>query len=165
MDFDNAFDILIGHEGGYSFNAVDPGGETMWGVTARVARANGYTGEMRALPRDTAKAIYRAKYWDAVMVDRLPLAARYSIFDAAVNSGTAQAIRWLQRAIDVGDDGVMGPLTLEAAQRAPGLKLAVAFNAQRLDFMTTLPTWPAFGKGWARRIAANLSACIATPQN
>ena len=57
--FDDAFDALIGNEGGYSNNPKDPGGETMWGITARVARAAGYTGPMRDLPRDTAKAPFR----------------------------------------------------------------------------------------------------------
>ena len=158
MKFDAAFDILIGHEGGYSFNPSDPGGETMWGVTARVARANGYTSEMRHLPRDTAKAIYRAKYWVAVHADDLPEALRYSLFDAAVNSGVSQAIKWLQRAADVVDDGVMGPMTLAAAQGGDGLRLAVKLNAERLDFMTSLPTWGHFSRGWARRIAENLKA-------
>ena len=37
--FDQCFDKLISHEGGYVNDPRDPGGETMWGVTARVARA------------------------------------------------------------------------------------------------------------------------------
>ncbi|MCZ3110867.1 hypothetical protein NYZ20_18695, partial [Acinetobacter baumannii] len=72
MNFDQAFDALIGHEDGYSNNPADPGGETMWGVTLTVARASDYTGPMKDLPRDTAKAIYRAQYWDAVRADQLP---------------------------------------------------------------------------------------------
>lgn len=160
MKFDDAFDILIGHEGGYSNHPSDPGGETMWGVTRRVALQEGYTGDMHVLPRETAKEIYRKKYWDAVRADRMPEALRYSLFDAAVNSGPEQAIRWLQRAMDVGDDGILGPLTLDAAQRGNGLRLAVKMNAERLDFMTSLPTWSAFGKGWARRIVSNLKGLV-----
>jgi lysozyme family protein len=156
VNFDEAFDMLIGHEGGYANDSQDPGGETMWGVTARVARADGYTGDMRDLPRDRAKVIYRAKYWDAVSADELPAGVRFTVFDAAVNSGVGQAIRWLQRSLDIGDDGVMGPMTLDAAQHADGLKLAIVFTAERLDFMTSLPTWGAFGRGWARRISSNL---------
>jgi lysozyme family protein len=155
VNFDQAFDALIGHEGGYSNNAVDPGGETMWGVTARVARANGYTGEMRYLARETAKDIYRKLYWDSVHADELPAPVRYPVFDASVNSGVVQAIKWLQRAVDVADDGVIGPITISAANRA-GKEAAVRLTADRLDFMTSLPTWGAFGKGWARRVAAIL---------
>lgn len=156
MNFDQAFDALIGFEGGYSNNPADPGGATNWGVTSKVAYANGYTGDMRDYPRDSAKAVYRAKYWDAVQADQLPDAVRYSVFDAAVNSGVHQAIQWLQQAVKVGDDGVMGPVTLQAVQGADGGKLAANYNGERLDFMTNLPTWSTFGKGWARRVAANL---------
>ena len=156
MEFDAAFDALLGHEGGYSHHPSDPGGETMWGVTRRVAIQEGYEGDMRLLPRDTAKAIYRKRYWDAMRCDRMPPPLRFSLFDAAVNSGVKQATVWLQRALDVGDDGIFGPLTLEAAQRCNGWRMAVRLNAERLDFMTSLPTWGAFGRGWARRIAANL---------
>jgi lysozyme family protein len=158
MNFDDAFDRLLGHEGGYSFSPSDPGGETMWGVTAKVAYANGYIGRMKDLPREKAKEIYKAKYWDAVQVDRLPLALRFEVFDAAVNSGVSQAVKWLQRVVDVGDDGVIGPMTLAAANKLDGKSAAAAYNGMRLDFMTSLPTWGAFGRGWARRIASNLQA-------
>lgn len=155
MNFDQAFDVLIGHEGGYSNHPSDPGGETMWGVTRRVALQEGYTGEMRYLPRDTAKAIYRKKYWDAVKADELPVPIRYAVFDAAVNSGVSQAVKWLQQAVDVQDDGVIGPMTIAAAKKADFLALPNMLG-HRLDFMTSLPTWGQFGRGWARRIAAIL---------
>ncbi|WP_454694039.1 glycosyl hydrolase 108 family protein [Achromobacter aegrifaciens] len=95
MNFDQAFDRLIGHEGGYSNHPDDPGGETMWGVTIAVARANGYAGPMRSLPRDVAKAIYRAHYWDEVKADSLPFPVAFQVFDAAVNHGTGQAAKRL----------------------------------------------------------------------
>lgn len=160
MNFDQAFDELLGHEGGYSRHPSDPGGETMWGVTRKVAVQEGYSGDMHLLPRDTAKAIYRKRYWDAIQADKLPETARFVIFDAAVNSGVTQAVKWLQRCVDVVDDGVLGPMTLKAASEAPGLRLAVEFVALRLDFMTSLPTWGAFSRGWARRIAANLQTAV-----
>lgn len=160
MNFDQAFDALLGHEGGYSNNSADPGGETMWGVTRKVALQEGYTGDMHILPRDFAKGVYRKRYWDAVQADKLPELVRFSVFDAAVNSGTTQAVKWLQRCVNVGDDGVLGPLTLNAAQQVPPLNLAVAYEAMRLDFMTSLPTWGAFGKGWTRRIVGNLEQLV-----
>jgi lysozyme family protein len=51
---------------------------------------------------------------------------------------------------------VLGPVTLKAAQATNGLKVCVLFSAYRLDFLTNLPTWSAFGKGWSRRVASNL---------
>lgn len=156
MNFDTAFDLLIGHEGDYTNNRMDPGGETRFGITRKVALQEGYGGDMYTLPRDFAKEVYRRKYWDAVKADSLPEALRFAVFDAAVNSGVSQAVKWLQRAVDVVDDGVLGPMTLQAAQRSNGLRTAVKVNGLRLDFMTSLPTWGSFGRGWARRIAANL---------
>lgn len=155
MDFDKAFDRLIGHEGRYSNHPADPGGETMWGVTARVARANGYTGPMRDMPRSTAKAIYRRLYWDAVKADQLPESVRFDVFDGAVNSGVSQSAKWLQRAAGVVDDGVIGPKTIAAAS-AVGPVIVARYNGHRLEFMASLSTWSSFGKGWARRIASNL---------
>ena len=156
MNFDEAFDMLLGHEGGYSRHPDDPGGETTWGITRKVAVQEGYAGDMHVLPREFAKTVYRRRYWDAVKADSLPDAVRFSLFDAAVNSGVKQAVKWLQRAVDVDDDGILGPMTLQAAQRAPALRTAMNINALRLDFMTSLPTWGSFGRGWARRIAVNL---------
>lgn len=158
MNFDQAFDLLLGHEGTYSRHPDDPGGETMWGITRKVAMQEGYAGDMHILPREVAKEIYRRRYWEPIKADSLPDALRFSLFDAAVNSGVTQAVMWLQRALDVGDDGVLGPMTLQAAQRSNGLRTAVALNAERLDFMTSLPIWAQFGRGWARRIAGNLKA-------
>ena len=155
MKFDQAFDKLIGHEGGYSNHPSDPGGETMWGVTLRVARAAGYQGPMSALLRGTAADIYRRQYWDAVKADQLPEAIRYDVFDAAVNSGVGQAAKWLQRALGVKDDGVIGAQTVAAALMA-GPTLPARYNGTRLQFMTDLAGWSSFGKGWARRIASNL---------
>lgn len=161
MDFDQAFTKLLGHEGGYVNHPNDPGGETNWGVTKAVARDFGYTGSMRDLPRDTAKRIYRVKYWDAIKADEMPDAVRYPLFDAAVNSGVGQAARWLQRALGVADDGKIGAITIAKAKQSDGVAVASAMIGQRLQFMTNLSTWPAFGKGWARRIAALLAEVAA----
>lgn len=158
MTFDEAFHELLGHEGGFVDHPADPGGATRWGVTERVARAAGYTGHMRDFPVDMAKAIYRREYWDAVKADQLPATVRYAVFDAAVNSGVRQSARWLQRALGAAEDGVIGPRTLALANAADPNKLKTTLLGVRLKFMTDLPSWPAFGKGWARRIAALLEA-------
>ena len=155
MNFNQAFEKLIEHEGSYSFHPSDPGGETNHGVTKRVAVASGYSGAMKDLPLDTAKAIYRKNYWDSVSADKLPEGVRFDLFDGAVNSGVSQSAKWLQRAVGVKDDGVIGAQTIAAAF-VTGPKLNARYNGARLMFMTNLHTWPAFGKGWARRVATNL---------
>jgi len=158
MNFDTAFHELLGHEGGYVDHPKDPGGATNWGVTERVARATGYAGHMRDFPVEMAKAIYRKQYWDAVRADELPEALRYPTFDAAVNSGTTQAVKWLQRAVGAVDDGKIGPETLRMANGGNPHQAARRMLGQRLRFMTELPTWPAFGRGWSKRVATLLEA-------
>ena len=155
MTFDQAFDRLIGHEGGYVFDPRDPGGETKYGISKRSYPAL----DIRALTLADAKAIYRRDYWDRAQCDKMPLELAFDVFDAAVNSGIGQAIRWLQRSIGVADDGYVGPLTIGALVRDDDPSAVQArFNGHRLEFMTRLSTWDVFGKGWARRIASNLQS-------
>ncbi|MFM0628845.1 glycoside hydrolase family 108 protein [Paraburkholderia xenovorans] len=152
--FDDAFDALIGNEGGYSNNPADPGGETMWGVTARVARAAGYTGPMKDLPRDTAKAIAKKLYWDPLRLDELDARVAFQIFDANYNGG--HPVIWMQGAAGAKVDGLIGPATIAAVQATDPLRFILRWNALRLRYFTSLRTWLSFSKGWANRIANNL---------
>ena len=154
--FDTAFDRLIGHEGGYVNHPNDPGGETKFGITRRTARAYGYMGSMHELTREEARTIYRQGYWNRAQADKYDPAIAFQLFDAAVNHGIGQAIRFLQRAVGVADDGIVGPVTLAAVRSMSVSNVLAHFNAERLVFYTNLSTWSSFGKGWTRRIAANL---------
>lgn len=152
MNFDTAFTRLLGHEGGYINHEADPGGETNWGISKR-----SYPGvDIKALTVDSAKAIYLRDYWLPASCSQLPEAVRFDVFDMAVNSGVKAAIKMLQAAVNVTPDGVIGPVTLTAVAGVNPAQLSAKFNGARLQFMTGLPTWPSFGKGWARRIASNL---------
>lgn len=154
MNFDAAFTKLLGHEGGYSNNPADPGGATNWGVTERVARRYGYTGDMKDYPQGQAKVVYLAEYWSPIQAEKLPHPIRYAMFDAAVNSGVSQAIKWLQRAVGATPDGQIGPQTLSFLSDANANAIKLRLLAARLEFMTGLPNWPTFSKGWARRVAS-----------
>lgn len=156
MKFDDAFTKLLGHEGGWSDHKADTGGRTMFGVTEAVARENGYTGDMRDLTQDKAKAIARLQYWNAVKADQLPESLRYSVFDAAYHSGPHQATKWLQRALGVPDDGKIGPVTLGTANFQDPQRVLSRFTGHRLEFLTNIKSWDSFGKGWSRRVASLL---------
>jgi len=121
-------DELIEREGGYVNHPSDKGGPTCFGITEAVARAHGYAGTMRALPREEAAAIYRRLYWLRPHYDRVAKRApriAAELFDTGVNMGPAVASTFLQRALtalnrngrDYGDltpDGRIGPVTLGA---------------------------------------------------
>lgn len=152
MTFDEAFAELIGHEGGYVNNPADPGGETNWGISKRSYPKV----DIKGLTLEGAKAIYLPDFWKAAGCDRVPADVAFDLFDMAVNSGVKRSVMVLQESVGAAIDGVLGPKTLAAVSALqPGVARR-RFNAIRLRFMTDLPTWPTFGKGWARRIATNL---------
>ncbi|MGB6053741.1 MAG: glycosyl hydrolase 108 family protein [Burkholderiaceae bacterium] len=152
MNFDIAFDRLIGHEGGYVNNPADPGGETKWGISKRsYPHLN-----IQTLTRDDARLIYRNDFWRRIQADRLDGGVAFQLFDFAVNSGIETAIRYFQRALGVADDGYWGPISQTAADHTTATDQIMLLNAERLDYMTRLMNWPDASKGWTRRIAANL---------
>ena len=121
-------DALMDREGGYSHRPADRGGPTCFGITEAVARAHGYAGPMRQLPRDEAARIYTRLYWlrprfDEVAKRSWRIAAE--LFDTGANMGPAVAITFLQRALtalnrngsdyrDLVPDGRIGVETLAA---------------------------------------------------
>lgn len=128
MSVESLIDGVIGREGGYTNNPADPGGATMFGITERVARANGYSGPMNAMPRDTAKNIYFSQYVQkpgfAAIMEISPLIAE-ELVDTGVNMGPAVASIMLQRSLnalnnqgrdypDLKVDGDVGPATIAA---------------------------------------------------
>lgn len=158
MDFAQCFRQLLSFEGDYAHMAADPGGKTRFGITEAVAREAGYRGEMQALPLVLAEQIYRERYWNALRAEELPAALRLCMFDAAVASGVKQAVVWLQRALKVSPDGVLGPLTLAAVRASEPVALKASILGERLQFLASLPHWPTFSRGWSRRIAALLQS-------
>jgi lysozyme family protein len=152
MSFDIFFDRLIGNEGGYVHNPSDPGGETNWGISKRAYP----TLDIPSLTRDEAKAIYLRDYWGRAQLDQMASALAFQVFDAAANHGVETAIRLLQRAVGVADDGHVGPITMAAVGAVHPFNAVVLFTAERIDFWRKLTTWSSFGNGWAGRAAADL---------
>lgn len=152
MDFDTAIERILDHEGGYVNHPGDPGGETKFGISKR-----SYPDlDIKNLTRDEAKAIYRRDFWDKVNGDALHDGVAFQVLDFAVNSGSGTAIRYLQRALGVADDGHFGPRSIEAAAAMSESDQIMRLIAERLDFMRKLKGWPTFGAGWAARLAQNL---------
>lgn len=170
---------VLEREGGYVDHPADRGGPTNWGITQAVARAQGYAGEMGALPRATAESIYRTLYWSRPGYDRIAKVApdvAAELFDAGINMGTGRATAFLQRALnalnrngrdysDLAVDHRIGAATLAALnaflntrEKGGQAVLLRALNAlQGAHYMRlaeTRPSQEAFLYGWlANRVS------------
>ena len=156
-NYDECLAEVLEQEGGYSNDAGDPGGPTKYGITIFDARmywkhdATAY--DVRMMPLDVAKQIYRSKYWDAIDADDLPGGVDLCVFDYGVNSGIHRSVMVLQRLVGTPGDGVVGPKTLAAVAAKHPSDLVVQISAERLSFLQGLSTWRLFGRGWGRRVA------------
>lgn len=150
--FDRAFGVVIGHEGDLSDDARDPGGLTRYGISQRAHPGV----DVRNLTLAQAKQIYLERYWLPLRADAMPEAVAVQVFDAAVNHGLKPAVKMMQRALQVPDDGVIGPVTLRAMTTVEDARFVARFAAERLTFYTDLAGWDVYGRGWTRRVASNL---------
>ncbi|WP_419792969.1 glycoside hydrolase family 108 protein [Serratia fonticola] len=179
MTKDQIFNAILGKEGGYVNNPADKGGATRWGITEVVARAHGYSGDMRQLPRETALAILTADYWTGprfdLIADVSPVIAA-EICDTGVNMGPSVPAKWLQRWLsamnnggelypDLIPDGQIGPRTVSALKlfllargkegEAVLLKALNCSQAARyLELAEQRPANEAFLYGWVKERVA-----------
>lgn len=166
MDFDKAFERLIGHEGKFTDNPKDDGNWTggkqgrgqLKGTKYGIAAASYPHLDIKNLTLQQAKAIYREDFWD--VIGQAHGAIKFQLFDAAVNHGRGNAVRFLQRAVKAADDGTWGPRSQAALndmqQRNGHNDVLLRFMAYRFKFWASLSKFDAFGRGWTNRGADNL---------
>lgn len=160
-DFDAAFDVTMGHEGGYANDPSDFGGETYRGIARRfhpswfgwtiIDQSRKEPGFPGAIPHDRldryVREFYRNHFWLPVAGEDVePHSVAAELFDTAVNMGPSRAVEFLQVALnalnrngklypDLVEDGDMGPRTLAALdkylQSDPPLFLLKALNGQQ----------------------------------
>lgn len=156
-NFEAALTAVLHHEGGFVNHPSDPGGMTNLGCTKKVWEE--WVGHpvdeaaMRKLTPEDVAPLYKRKYWDAVKGDELPDGVDYIVFDTAINSGPGRAIKFLQGCVGVDQDGALGPKTLAAVKAYDPKDLVQDYAKRRLSFLSALPTWDTFGRGWSRRVA------------
>ena len=174
MGYDRALAFVLAREGGRVDDKHDRGGRTNQGVTQRVYDA--YREKRGLVPADVweigegeVKDIYRTLYWDAVHGDTVCAASpevALCTFDYAVNSGPGRAVRKLQKALGVAEDGAFGPaseaaLLMAAARGYP--RLVRVMLAERELFFRGLVARDAsqerFLKGWLARVNHLRVAC------
>jgi lysozyme family protein len=129
-------DGVIEREGGFVDHPSDPGGATMYGITERVARAAGYRGAMRDLPRSTAFAIYWTRYVVAPNFDDVAAIdpkVGEELIDTGVNAGIKRASLWLQQVLNsLNNRGRDYPNVLEDGDVGAGTIAALkAYRAKR----------------------------------
>jgi len=121
---------IIDVEGGYVDDPSDSGGETNFGITVAVARAFGYIGSMKDMPREVAFDIYTQRYWDALSLDEICEMSEtiaHELADTGVNMGIGRAGAFLQEALnvfnrnesdyqDIEEDGQVGPMTIKCLE-------------------------------------------------
>lgn len=154
--FEQSLALVLQHEGGFVQHPRDPGGATNFGITRKtLSRARGRhvsVEDVRHLTQEEAALIYRRLYWDPVRADELSPGLDLAVFDLAVHSGPAKAVRMLQDALGIRADGVVGPVTLEAVREADPEAAIRSLTRARLGFLSRLGIWPVFGRGWRRRV-------------
>lgn len=123
-NFDQAVTIVLKEEGGFTDHPEDSGGATRFGITLATLRAfrNGQptgTSDVQNLSAEEAIRIYRQLYWETIAGDSLPSPLALMTFNAGVLFGFDDGARFLQRALNAQElgvlvDGDVGPQTCNA---------------------------------------------------
>jgi lysozyme family protein len=155
--FLKAFDYLMYHEGGYSKDPSDSGGETKFGISKRsYPHLN-----IKDLTRDQASQIYFVDFWMRAKCEEIVdenIAIKF--FDLAVHCGIPQAVKLIQRALrSVGErvveDGVIGQITLAAINEADPTDLLAALKSEAAGYYRLIananPSQQKFINGWLNR--------------
>lgn len=145
-------------EGGYSNHRKDPGGATNFGIIQTVYDEYRSSKRMakqsvRLISETEVNDIYKTRYADKVRYDELPAGIDYATLDGAVNSGVSRGAKWLQAALGISADGVVGAGTISASAKADAIKIVKAMCAKRMSFLRGLTIFSTFGKGWTSRVS------------
>jgi len=156
-NFQYCLEQVLKHEGGYANYEWDNGGATNMGITQVTydsyrENKNLSRQDVRSITTDERDEIYKEQYWDLVGGDKLPKGVDLCIFDYAVNSGPAKAIKDIQRVVGSGVDGIFGPKTLSATRSHKDTRTIEEVCSRRLSFLKRLSDWKHAGKGWTRRV-------------
>ena len=157
-------DFVLTKEGGLVDDPRDNGGRTAYGVTqasynAWRARRGLPKQDVFKITRQEIEAVYRT-YWTPIEGDALPSGVDLMIFDASINSGPRRAVKFLQRAVGVVQDGDLGPKTLAALRTFKPASVVEVLRMIRGEFYRSLDDFDHFGKGWMNRLASVYSRAM-----
>lgn len=159
-DFTPAFKFLLPHEGGYTHDPNDPGGETKYGLSKRAYPQL----DIAALTVDDAQRIYARDYWFPYPYSQIQVQEIASkIFDLTVNMGAHQSHTLAQRACNrfgcaLVEDGKLGAISIHAINDIDPTQLLYAIReearAYYLELVKKRPSSSKFLKGWLARAYA-----------
>lgn len=159
-NFSPGLQFVLKEEGGNDDDPHDHGGRTSRGITQREWDAwrkshpnNNWPSDVWSAPQDQVNALYKAQYWDPYC-DKMPNGLDVSFFDFNVNAGRTQAVKTLQKSVDVSIDGMMGVITWDAVNSADPRELISAFAKNRELFYRALAQFSRYGDGWTNRTNA-----------
>lgn len=112
--------------------------------------------EVRQLTVTQAQIIYRTAFYDTLSLKMFPIAMATTIFDQAVHSGVRSAVVSLQQVLGVHIDGVIGPITINAALTTNQKQLLWKYIQNRQDNYCRIvkadPSQLEWLKGWLNRL-------------
>lgn len=157
-------DDILRREGGYVHHPVDRGGPTKFGITGQTLGAWRKLGraatapEVATLSEAEARAIYRHDYVTAPGFEAIRHRALLElVVDAGVHSGPRRAVQWLQSALGVAADGVIGTKTRAVLAATDADVLYGKVLGARLRHLGRLitedPKQAVFAAGWMNRLA------------
>jgi lysozyme family protein len=168
MSLQTALAFTLPAEGGFVDNPVDPGGATCQGVTQATydryrASINELNQSVRLIAPLEVQDIYREMYWVPACCDQLSNRLGVVHMDWSVNHGVSGAIVTLQGVVHVTQDGIFGPMTLQAIEaRDENTVISNYLDARRAWYrahVEAVPSQQIFLNGWLKRVD-NLQAYV-----
>ena len=156
-------DRIFKSEGGFTDNPSDRGNWTSGQIGVGECNGTKYGIsamsypfiDIESLTRSEAADIYTEDYLMPLRAYNYPDALTFQLFDFAINSGPATALKQLQKAVGATPDGIIGPNSLLAINKFSQSELVMMLIGQRLDYFASIKTFDTFGRGWIRRMADN----------
>lgn len=166
--FDTAVEKVLKAEGGYTNDPRDRGNWTTGVVGEGECKGTKYGISAMSYPHldivnltlNQAKDIYRKDYWDAIGLDSLHPILAAQVFDAAVQHGSATAVKLLQRVIGLNADGKLNTATIKTLEYMDQKLLTFQYIAKRLEYYASIKTFSVYGKGWVNRMVANITDVV-----
>lgn len=172
-------------EGGFSDHPADTGGLTAYGASMKFVEGIAATlagqnflksigvclpisrHSMMEITQKQAADMFRHEFWDHLNLNMFPLAMSCVLYDAAVNCGCTQSVKFAQRgynacaepgSMPLAVDGKIGTLTTAALRDHATPAVLTAILDARQAFYNALvvqkPSQKAFMEGWTNRVNA-----------